>query len=362
MQEQIAEPSSGCDCSETAEALRSCFPVDVPPPLSVSLRQRLAPYRHDLALLTVVLIWGINFAVLKAALVEVHPHVLNIFRFAVSALVLGGLFARRVDYDVAAFLQPLRDQFYTIVGLGLLGYLFYQLFFILGVAHTTAGSAALIMAGAPLWTALFGHVFGFDRMVPAGWLGLGFTLVGTAVIVFGGTDEVAFGSDVFLGNALMVMAALLWGAYTAFNKPATQRADPIGLTFWGVMVAFPFLVAIGLPYAAAGEGLVISGWVWAAIIFSGGLSTGWAFAVWNTAVHKVGPSQTAIYGNLVPVVALLSGLLMLGEPIWPLQLAGGALIIGGLILTRWARHTREAAAAVPSTEPLASSDAPRDQP
>ena len=329
----------------------------IPVLLPASLRQQLAPYRHDVALLTVVLVWGINFVVLKAALVEVHPHVLNIFRFAVSIAVLGWLFARRVGYDMRAFVQPIRDRFYTILSLGLLGYLFYQLFFILGVANTTAGSAALIMAGAPLWTALFGHVFGFDRMVPAGWLGLLFTLAGTAVIVFGGTDEVAFGSDVFLGNALMVVAALLWGAYTAFNKPATQRADPIGLTFWGVVVAFPFLIAIGVPYAMADQGLVMGGWVWAAIVFSGGLSTGWAFATWNTAVHKVGPSQTAIYGNLVPVVALLSGLLVLGEPIWPLQLIGGALIIGGLILTRWARHAREATTRIPSPEPLSSSEA-----
>lgn len=329
-------------------------PFSIPVLLSVSLHQRFAPYRHDVALLTVVLVWGINFVVLKAALAEVHPHVLNIFRFAVSIAVLGWLFARRVAYDMGAFVRPIRDRFYTILSLGLLGYLFYQLFFILGVAHTTAGSAALIMAGAPLWTALFGHVFGFDRMLPAGWLGLLLTLAGTAVIVFGGTDEVAFGSDVFLGNALMVVAALLWGAYTAFNKPATRRADPIGLTFWGVVVAFPFLVAIGMPYAMADQGLAMTGWVWAAIIFSGGLSTGWAFAVWNTAVHKVGPSQTAVYGNLVPVVALVSGLLVLGEPIWPLQLIGGALIVGGLILTRWARHAR---ARGPSPEPLSSSKA-----
>jgi len=321
----------------------------------------LTPYKNDIALVAVVLIWGVNFAVLKAALVELHPHVLNVLRFAISALVLGWLFAHRVEYDLQAFLQPMRKRLWTIVGLGLLGYLFYQLFFIIGVANTTAGSAALIMAGAPLWTALFGHVFGFDRMVMAGWLGLSLTLIGTAVIVFGGTDEVAFGSDVFLGNTLMVIAAMLWGAYTAFNKPATASADPIGLTFWSVIVAFPFLVAIGLPYAADGAWLTLEAWVWAAILFSGGLSTGIAFAIWNTAVRNVGPSQTAIYGNLVPVVALLSGYLMLGERVWPLQLVGGGLIIGGLVLTRWVRRRPDEAALIPGTEPVPTAKAPADR-
>ena len=67
---------------------------------------------------------------------------------------------------------------------------------------------------------------------------------------------------------------------------------------------------------------------------SGGLSTGIAYLLWNLAVHHVGPSQTAIFSNLVPFVALLAAFVLLGDPITLLQLAGGVLIIGGLVLMR----------------------------
>ncbi len=304
------------------------------------LRQKLAPYRSDLALLSVVLIWGVNFAVLKATLEVMHPHVVNIFRFFVSVLVLGWLFGHHTQWNKDKLLAPIRNHPFAVISLGLLGYLLYQVFFIVGVANTTAGSAALLMAAAPLWTAMFAHVFGYERLHTAGWLGLSLTLLGTAVIVFGGTDEVAFGSDVFWGNMLMACAAILWGAYTAFSKPVSRRVHPLGIVFWGVVAAFPFLVGIGVPYAANFSWIDAALWVWLAIIFSGGLSTGIAFAIWNTAVKNVGPSQTAVYGNLVPVVALISGLLLLGEPIWLHQLLGGALIISGLFLTRWARRVR----------------------
>jgi drug/metabolite transporter (DMT)-like permease len=76
--------------------------------------------------------------------------------------------------------------------------------------------------------------------------------------------------------------------------------------------------------------------VWIAIVFSGGLSTGLAIAIWNTAVKNVGASNTAVYGNLVPFVALLGGMLFLGETVTGYQLVGGGLIIGGVVLVR--RH------------------------
>lgn len=290
-------------------------------------------YRHDAALLLVVLVWGINFPVLKAALGAMHPHVINIFRFVVSAGVLGALYAAQRTTWESGFWAPLRTHARQIVTLGLLGYVAYQISFIVGVDHTTAGSAALIMASAPLWTAILSRVAGYERLGYVAWIGLLISLLGTGLVIAAGADAALSGS--LFGNLLMLLAAVLWGAYTAFNKTVVHDVSPTGATFFGILVALPFLTAIGLPYVDTVVWSAVDTWVWAAIIFSGGLSTGIAFAIWNTAVKTVGPSNTAVYSNLVPLVALLGGIVVLGETVtWP-QIAGGALIIGGLFVMRW---------------------------
>ncbi len=57
-------------------------------------------------------------------------------------------------------------------------------------------------------------------------------------------------------------------------------------------------------------------------------------------VKAVGPAHTAVYGSLVPVVALLTGVILLGEAITPAQIVGGALILGGLFYLRRHRKRR----------------------
>jgi drug/metabolite transporter (DMT)-like permease len=295
-----------------------------------------ALWKNDLALVAAVLIWGLNFPILKAALGAMHPHVLNGFRFLVSALVLGALYVlRRNPGD--HLLAPLRNHPWQIVSLGLLGFVFYQFCFIVGIDHTTAGNASIIMASAPIWTALISQRSRFEHLGVASWIGLVMTLAGTIEIVFGGAQRVDFQSATFFGNVMMLAAAVLWGSYTAFSRPVLATTSPTALAFFGLLVSLPFLWALAIPFAGDVDWSGVTPGVWAAIIYSGGLSTGLAVAIWNMAVRAVGPTQTAIFGNLVPFVAVLSSVVLLRETITTPQIIGGLLIVGGVLLARLAR-------------------------
>jgi drug/metabolite transporter (DMT)-like permease len=290
-------------------------------------------WTYDALLLTTVVIWGVNFLVLKAVLGVMGPHAVNVVRFSVSALVLGALYAAR--RDGTPFFAPLRTHGLPIAGLGFLAYVAYQLAFIIGLDHTTAGSAALIMGAAPLWTALFARLLGTERLPVAAWSALGATFAGTVVVVLGGST-VAGGT--LFGNGVMLASAVVWGGYTALNKRVVDAVSPLAVAFFGVLTALPFLYAVGVPTLPAVDWARVTPLVWAALVFSGGLSTGIAFVIWNLAVKHVGASHTAAYNNLVPFVALLGGWLVLAEAVaWP-QLVGGALIIGGLVTLRRSRR------------------------
>ena len=113
--------------------------------------------------------------------------------------------------------------------------------------------------------------------------------------------------------------------------------SPIGLACCGVTIAVP------LHFWVARESLdqipmfFQDGWLLASLLFSGGFSTGLAYAMWNYGVKTLGTSHAAIYQNLVPVFALLGAWLLLGEIPRTVQLLGGIVILAGLYWMRRAR-------------------------
>lgn len=294
--------------------------------------------RPDLALLITVLIWGLNFPIIKVALGPMPPFVVNALRFTVSAVVLGALYAAKARGREGGFWEPMRAHGRTIVGLGLLGYVAYQFLFIVGVDATSAGSASLIVSSSPVWTAVLARLIGFEHLPLGAWGGLVLSLAGTALVVLAGAGAAGITEDSLFGNGLLLVGAVAWAGYTVLSRPVLKTdVSATGLAFFGILVALPFLWGLGVTEWGEVVWADVDGWVWAALVFSGGLSTGIAYALWNAGVRGVGPSQAAIYNNLVPVVALASGALLLGERVTLYQVLGGALIIGGLMLMRRAR-------------------------
>lgn len=105
--------------------------------------------------------------------------------------MLGGIYAARADTWEAGFFAPLRTHARQIAMLGLLGYVIYQVSFIVGVNHTTAESAALIMAASLLWTAMFSRVADCERLGNGAWAGLVISPVGTELVVIAGAEAAA---------------------------------------------------------------------------------------------------------------------------------------------------------------------------
>lgn len=297
-----------------------------------------AAWHFDAALVVVVLIWGLNIPIIKVPLEAMHPFTVNLFRFCVSVVVLAGLWAAEARRRGVPFTGLARAMPGTVLRLGLFGHVGYQVLFILGVARTSAGSTALIIASSPVWTALIGHAAGIDRMRRVQWAGLLVSSAGVLLVVLLGAGEVDLTNEAFVGNVLLLVGSVLWALYTVFSRPVLARgAAPLGLAFYSVLAAFPVLAALGVSTVGTTAWAEVDGWTWAALVFSGGLSTGLAYYLWNIAVRHVGPSQTAAFSNLTPFVAILSAYVLLREPITLVQVAGGALIIGGLVVMRRGR-------------------------
>jgi drug/metabolite transporter (DMT)-like permease len=275
----------------------------------------------------VALIWGVNVPVMKAAIAEVHPFTFNALRLSTSVLVLGAaeLLARRGERAPV----PWR----TVVFLALLTSVAYQALFIGGIARTSAGHTGFIVASGPLWTALAGRLMGVERLGARAWFGLVVAFVGTALVV-----ATAGGREATLAGNLLVLAAMVAWAVGAVHSRAVLETFPAGrLAFLTSLVALPGHWLIAAPHLGELQASSLDGALWASVLYSGGLSTGLAYILWNASVQSVGPARTSAFTNLVPLVALGTAWAWLGERPTLDQLAGGALILVGIASWRTRR-------------------------
>lgn len=288
------------------------------------------------ALLLMVLIWGVNFPVAKAALSELTPLAFNALRFPLAAIVVLVALRRR-----GGFLWPAREHRLRVFGLGLLGNVFYQQFFIFGLALTRAGTASVLLASTPILTALLSAASGHERVGTRTWIGVFATFIGIGIVVAAGGSAEEGGTSL-LGDVLMIGASVSWAVYTVGSRPYIERYGSVQFTAWTLWTGAIGLCLIGLPDVLRTDLGAVSAGAWLGVVYAGALSIGLAYLIWYYGVRIIGNTRTATYSNLVPVVALAAAWLHLGEVPSAGQIAGAGVILAGLTLAqvRIARQPR----------------------
>ncbi|MDY7040793.1 MAG: EamA family transporter [Chloroflexota bacterium] len=299
----------------------------IPPP-----SPQRAPITVDLALVGMAFIWGINFAVVKTALAELSPLAFNALRFSLASLLI-----MVALWLVEGNIRPAPGDGWRFLVLGLVGNAGYQFLFINGLHRTTSGNGSLILATIPIFVSLIGALLRIERTGTRAWIGISFSFVGIALIVVGSGEEVGLASETTVGNLMILSAASLWAVNTILSRPVLARYSPLKVTTLSMSAGTPFIVLYAIPALREQNWGAISWQGWAGLAFSAVLGIALAYVVWNLGVSRVGGARTAIYNNLTPVVAALTGWLFLGEAITPWVIGGAALIFTGIYLTRSGR-------------------------
>jgi drug/metabolite transporter (DMT)-like permease len=221
------------------------------------------------------------------------------------------------------------------VALGILGNVVYQGFFIFGIERTLAGNASLILATTPVWTMALSTLRGHERVRAYVWIGGFGTLVGMALVVLGSGVGTGFRSSTIRGDFLIVGAALTWSLYTVGCRGMIRRYGSLAVTAWTLGVGSIALVLAGVLPLVRTPLATVSAVAWTGVFYSGVLGIGFAYVLWYRGVQSLGNARTAVYSNLVPVVALVVAWIWIDEVPGGLQVLGAAVIIGGLSLARF---------------------------
>ncbi len=275
----------------------------------------------DLALLLLTLLWGTTFSLVKEALQGASVGVFLSLRFGVAALVLGAIWAIRRDRVGERFLRH-----GALLGLAMLAGFWLQT---LGLRHTTPARSGFITGLAVLVVPFIARFALGRRVRLASWAGVALAVVGLLVLTRPLGDAVT--PEVRLGDLLTFGCALAFAYQVIFTAEWSPR-HPLA-PFVGVQVAVTLAGAL-LSLLVEGPRLAPpSPARFAGVVaFTGVLMTAAAFFVMNWAQRHTSAVRAALIFSLEPVTAALFSAWYWKEPLGPFELAGGGLIVLGVLL------------------------------
>jgi drug/metabolite transporter (DMT)-like permease len=307
--------------------------VSIPTSDATPERPPARPARHafgvtDVLLLGMALIWGVNFSVVKYGTQQMAPLAYNGVRVSLAAVALLVIAAASRER------WPKGRDLWALLGLGLLGNGLYQVLFIEGVSRTRAGTAALVLAAGPAIIALLGRLRGTERIARRGMLGIGLSIAGVALVLFGNARATGPSDNSLSGAFLVLLGCLCWATYTVFLQPYTHRVGGLALSAVTMSAGAVPLVALSLPALRATDFATVPTGAWLAVAYSGLMALVIAYLIWYRGMKVLGPTRTAMYGNLQPAIALFVAWVTLGEVPTAWQAVGMIAIGIGVVLTR----------------------------
>jgi drug/metabolite transporter (DMT)-like permease len=278
----------------------------------------------DAALASTVLVWAVNFSVVKAALRHFPPMAFTSIRLAGASVC----FLAIARLSPGPSLLPLDRK--RLVLLALVGHTLYQVLFIQGIHATTASNSAILLGLTPVFVALLSLLLSSDKPHLGVFVGIGISILGVYLVLH---DSESAGGSV-LGDALTLGATFCWSLHTVLSRPIVARYGPLKTSAYATSIGSLAFLPLGMSELSrmAPASIPASGW-WA-LAYSIVFSLVAAYCMWYFAVGRIGPTQTAIYSNLTPVAATAVAYLALGEPVGWRKLVGALVIFLGIYLVR----------------------------
>ena len=271
--------------------------------------------------------WSGNFIVVKGAIGILPPIGFTFLRYCLAAVTLLIL----LRWREGAIRLPKGDVV-PILLLGVIGFGCYQILWPVALQTIPAGDSALLIAATPVMTALLAMATGADTPNAVKIVGAFVSFAGVGLVIAAG-QGLDLGTSLF-GDVLTLLAAGCWAVYTVFGSPILRRHSPLVTTTWAIVAGTVFMAPLGIAQLLTSD---LSGFgppVILAILYAGTLAAGFANVIVFHGVKLLGPTRVTALQFLVPCPGGRPRRGLPGEPIRPIQVVGGAIILAGVALLR----------------------------
>lgn len=281
-----------------------------------------AALAHIFALFS-ALAWGTSFIASKILLESYSPTQLMLMRFVLAYAALWLLHPKTLKLSF-------REEL-GFIALAVSGCSLYFLCENSALTYTYAANVSIIVAAAPILTAVAAHLFLPDEKLHKGSiLGFVIAIVGVALVVFNGTVVLKLSP---VGDLLSLGAALCWAVYSVLLRKGVDKYNNLLLTrrimFWGFFSALPIALAEGRGFSLsplADSSMLLC------LLFLGFVCSALGYVLWNSASKRLGIVTVCNYVYLIPFFTMFAGVMMLDEPLTLMGVSGAVLIMLGMFI------------------------------
>ncbi len=284
------------------------------------------------ALIASSVIWGFVPVTTREVLGTLAPRHIVLARFLFASIAVLLMIA------IARPPLPSRQLLPRAIFFGLLGTLGLIVPLTLGLQHVEAGTGALLNATSPAFTVVLAALLLAEPLRPRVIVGLSLALMGSAVVAAGSGGGFGLDGEQLWGSFLVLLSAIVWAVYSVMVKPWLGPIPPSSIPIVGSLAGLPLV----LPFGAAGfvsglQHLDPIGWV-AVVQFALGAAV-IAPILFAVGLARTPASRAGMYGYLTPLFGVAAGAALLGETIGPATLAGGVLLLAGVLVATVAPRT-----------------------
>ena len=290
-------------------------------------------HRGELSALLAVIIWGVSFVATKAALAELAPLPLVVLRFALGTLFVLAVLRWRGESPVAP-----RSSWNGLVLMGFVGIFVHQLLQAHGLVLTSATNTGWLIGVIPIWSALLAAVWLGESLGPGKIAGLVVGFAGALLVVTRGRlDGELLDLPSTRGDLLVLASTVNWAVYTILGRATLRELGALRATFGSMLAGCLMLAALALGVNGVPDLTAISPSTWAAIAFLGIAASGVGYLLWFDALERIDASRVSAFLYVEPLATVAAARATLGEPLDPMTVLGGLVVLAGVAVVQRAR-------------------------
>jgi len=294
----------------------------------------------------VVVVWAVNFIAAKIGLRYLPAVTMASFRVTIAGLCMVPAYLICSRLPAFADARRAREQgftcrdLWTFFYLGFFGVVVNQMCFTMGLRYTSVGHAAVIVGMGPIYTLVLAVLFRLERATWHKVVGMAIAFAGVAVLA--SENGISPRSPSLLGDAITMTGSIGFATYAVLGKRVAGKYDALTMAAFNHFAGAIIILPVALHQARALR--PISRWRavpwqgWTALLYMGLCSSALAYIFYFWLLRYLEASQLAAFTYLLPVLAVILGIVLLGERGSVLQIVGGGLALGGVY---WVESGRE---------------------